>query len=599
MDALTAELHKRTNLSQDGVASIAAMLHPPTDSINPGYPDADNTKSIRNNTDFEFEITAPPNTTSDLWDCVVFYNPNDLQRPVRIFAKDAGQDWVMSKHHDISGHNSRENPSIITHGGISSCYRTSWDKDGYVYNGPTTSYTTPVFDPHVPKYMDEELRAWRVIAASIKSTLRVREINKVGEIYAGRLARPIERILKTTTNFVPEDALESSEWNKLLKLIWDLGDFKNTEEDANANPGENPTGFISSSSAIISYVDKVPSAFSALHTYLTALTREAADRKINSFDVPLTKTEIRAQSELVSHPAHKGAFQVSALVAPENPYISTGQEVLVNNWVRYTNNQTAPLSGAKETGGYKEARFNDTLFCDDLGRYTSARVPNSMRSRRTKTAMPKGPLPPDFSETLLFADIDLQGNHTPSAIRPATDLTVAPFDDVTGQMAQSDCWAPTVHIYKGVHTDAIIPITVHRDIEYLPHVGSQAITRASHPAAPDYESIFAGMRLLNQVPPLMPASANDFGSFMRSAFAAIKGAAKALPTVGTIVDGLDLATRAYAAARPIAIQLGKSASAKKKSKVLPKTNRTNNNASNNNQNTNRRTRRGRRGGSNK
>lgn len=98
--ALKEQLDGRVDVTEDAAKSTAAMLHPPSKTDNPGFPDANNTASIRSNCDVNYSVIPPSILTkpgqsesNGKWNASIYQNPNNLECPIGIWC------WVDGYEH--------------------------------------------------------------------------------------------------------------------------------------------------------------------------------------------------------------------------------------------------------------------------------------------------------------------------------------------------------------------------------------------------------------------------------------------------------------------------------------------------------------------
>merc|ERR1712018_95766 len=75
-------------------------------------------------------------------------------------------------------------------------------------------------------------------------------------------------------------------------------------------------------------------------------------------------------------------------------------------------------------------------------------------------------------------------------------------------------WGTPVAHYSGMLSAAVLKGRACRDLEILPIIGTSLSPLASTPCRPDMIAISTGLTYLNEVPVLMTAAENSWGSFL-------------------------------------------------------------------------------------
>lgn len=184
------------NLSDTGKEAFHTTLHPPSREINPGYPDSDNTASIRTNNNINYNIEAPSGLKdgSSKWSCASYLNPNVLYTPGLVVAWIEGHKDTLTA--PIKRYLSAAGDDFV--GNVS----TSFGSETYIYLGQdgttyyfshkdpgnAVAYIKPVRDSHCPK--SESFSEWRTIGASNDIQMEVADLYRQGIIYAGQMPAP-------------------------------------------------------------------------------------------------------------------------------------------------------------------------------------------------------------------------------------------------------------------------------------------------------------------------------------------------------------------------------------------------------------------------
>lgn len=457
VDVLTEELHSRTGLTVQGTQAIAAALYPPGDSDHPGFPDAHNTKSVRQNSDFEFELSAPARIIDQggLWDLAVKFDPNDLARPITALAFPHGTTTQPNRYAD-------------------NMFRTSYGGGGAPFNilngddpmedgaKRETMYHQPVWDPYRHMRTGDSEKV-RILGASMKTTCRVKVLDTVGEVYGAKLPPPTrEEITHLVTKSIKDGAANYSV----------------------------PQSYLMSTNLI-------------------------------SSDWPLEKSDFRCFGELIQQKASEGSFQICPLLKHDNSYTSVKDAAAVRT--TQAGQMAADIVWSGDGVGIADVTFS--LDSEDYWNRHGDGI----------TSSEVNPLPSNWAGDNLgfFGTKEVPKNfpivpaHRPNSWRlPGNDGV---YDNIRGLLYPANliandvnAWGQTCVLYRGIDASAVVSVFVNRDLEYLPMMRTDSVTRASKPCGPDYMAIHTGMQLLNDVPALMPSKANSTGHFLKTVWRTIK-----------------------------------------------------------------------------
>lgn len=192
-----AKLPQVCDLSEHGKDAFHTTLHPPSREVNPGYPDADNTASVRTNNNINYNIEAPSGLQdgSSKWSCASFLNPNVLYTPGLVVA------WIEGHRETLT----EPLKLYMTASGdeFAGSLSTSFGSETYIYLGGSSNtdyyfshkdpgnaiaYIKPVRDSYSPK--SEAFSEWRTIGASSDIQMEVADLYRQGIIFAGQMPAP-------------------------------------------------------------------------------------------------------------------------------------------------------------------------------------------------------------------------------------------------------------------------------------------------------------------------------------------------------------------------------------------------------------------------
>lgn len=189
-----------------GTKWLAAAMHPPTKSDNPGFPDSDRAASVRTNSNINYTV-APPGAVSTspdaTWNCSIITTPNNPYHPGIIVA------YITEYYNMVE--------TYIKSDRVSSTYTQPEDNGTHVrftlyhdvINGANThvglnkdmayvditsqdcvAYFTSIRDNYMPSY--DEVEGWRCIGASNTTYLDCAEMFKQGVVYGSHAPKPAD-----------------------------------------------------------------------------------------------------------------------------------------------------------------------------------------------------------------------------------------------------------------------------------------------------------------------------------------------------------------------------------------------------------------------
>lgn len=185
---------------------LAAAMHPPTKSDNPGYPDSDRAASVRTNSNINYTI-APPGACSKnpeaTWNCSIITIPNNPYHPGVIVAYLTDEFNLVQELISYV----RNGPAPGPDDGITSpvyydlVNGTNIDVGYKKYSGTVQAvhashedcvvYFRSVKDNYMPA--SSEISGWRCIGASNTTYLDCAEMFKQGVTYGSHAPRPAIR----------------------------------------------------------------------------------------------------------------------------------------------------------------------------------------------------------------------------------------------------------------------------------------------------------------------------------------------------------------------------------------------------------------------